>query len=368
MFEVESLLPDSSGESLTVGFNNQPILANDRILFHRLVLSIAVIGFVGFLILLWSHLQRSYVRQSKVLQQLQSYQRTVLDTMEEAVIAWRESGAMTFWNRKAEKLYPELAGQPPDSLLPNSIVETHSLLRDNPNETIIDLEEAGRGKRRYRVEETMISEPFQTHVLFLTDITAVEEVTREHDRREHLEALANVASGVAHEVRNPLNTIDMSIQTICMEPSTLHPDDRETLQSLRTEIGRINAMVEHFLAYGRPQPPVFSEVDIGTIVQDVANFIEPTLNEKQLRLRVETSSLLNIKADAQQIKQALLNITLNAIEASSENQEIRLKTEERNGYVVCVPVRTVASVCHPNKFKPSLIPTSPTNRAEQVWE
>ncbi|MGC9330184.1 MAG: sensor histidine kinase, partial [Candidatus Hinthialibacter sp.] len=186
-----------------------------------------------------------------------------------------------------------------------------------------------------RVEKTVIREPFPTHLLFLTDVTEVEEATREYDRREHLEALAKAASGIAHEVRNPLNTIDMSIQTLCMEPSTLHQNDRETLESLRKEIERINSIVEHFLAYGRPKPPCFSTVDINAILQEILTFLEPSMRDKKIYAVMKLNSKTQINADAQQIKQALLNIILNAMEASRENSEILLTTEDQGDAVVC---------------------------------
>ncbi len=176
------------------------------------------------------------------------------------------------------------------------------------------------------MEETYIPEPMPTRVLFLTDVTDVENATREQDRREYWETLAQIASGVAHEVRNPLNAIDMTIQTICMEPSTLNAGDRETLESVRGEIRRINAMVEHFLAYGRPRPPVFAEMDLNAVARDVAQFLAPLLQEKNLRITLEAAPLPGIQADAQQIKQALLNIALNAIDASPPGTELSFQT------------------------------------------
>lgn len=333
--EIELLLSKPENEKLIVGFDNRPLVENNRILMQRMLLSIGIVCIVGFLILAGARLQKRYLHQSTVLRQLKSYHRAVLDTMKEAVIAWDENGRLTFWNPKSEHLFPELIQQPPIDKVPPSIDAIHEKVQNSSQNPIVEFGNDQQEIRRYRAEETAIADPLPARVLFLTDVTDVENAVRERDRREHLEALAKVASGVAHEVRNPLNAIDMSIQNLCMEPSTLQPGDKAVLESLRGEIQRINSIVEHFLAYGRPQPPILSEVDFNILVRDAASFLNPALQEKKMRLSLDLAPSANVQADAQQVKQALLNIVLNSIDASREGMEILLQTEEREDRVVC---------------------------------
>jgi signal transduction histidine kinase len=313
VLEVSVPLPGVEGDLLTVGFDRNMIDENEQLLFQRLLLSAGVAALLGVMVLLWARLQKRHTRVSQLLTQIHSYHRTVLDTMENAVIAWDPQERLVFWNPKAERLFPELQSPHSPETIPTSM---QTLLARISSEPVVELEEQEMGSRRYRVEETQIHEPFPTRLLFLFDVTSVEEATREHDRREHVEALAKVASGVAHEVRNPLNAIDMTIQTLCMDPSTLTESDRETLESLRAEINRINKMVEHFLAFGRPQPPVFAEADLGAIQAEILTLLDGPLEKQHIQVQIETEANGTIEADAQQIKQALLNIILNAIEAS----------------------------------------------------
>lgn len=334
-FQVELPLSETENEILVIGFDDQPLVENNRILLHRMFLSIGVACSLGLFIFAGSRLHKRYLQQSLVLRRLKSYHRTVLDTMQEAVIAWDERSRLTFWNPKAEKLFTELARRPALEYVPDSIVAICDGAPLFSPQQVIEFQEDDREIRRYRAEVVVIADPLSTRVLFLSDVTDVENSIREHDRREHVEALAKVASGVAHEVRNPLNTIDMSIQTLCMEPSTLHPNDKAVLESLREEIQRINAMVEHFLAYGRPPQPFFSEIDLNILVNDAAAFIKPSLQEKNLRLSSDLFSSACVQADAQQVKQALLNVVLNAIDASSEGMEILIQTEDREPFIVC---------------------------------
>ncbi|MFH1743471.1 MAG: ATP-binding protein [bacterium] len=332
-FEIETDVPGQEATSLIVGFDPEPLRAAERKLFHRLLLSAGLAALLGTIGLLWTRLSRHHGFLTQALEQVRSYHRVLLERMDDAVLAWSENEGLTFWNRRAERLFPNLsAGDPP----PIVVVESAEKVRDSGGQRVLTIEEPGLGVRRFRTICEVMDSPIRTHLLFLTDVTAVEQATIERNHREHLEALARVASGVAHEVRNPLNAIDMTIQTLCAEPSTLQSDDRKTMDGLRREIGRINGIIEHFLAYGRPQPPMFADLDLSGVVSDVAALLSRLAKEKGIELTVETEDTGLVKADAQQVRQALLNVTLNALEASEPGSCVSIRVQQSDEGVECV--------------------------------
>ncbi len=334
-FEVRTDVPGQPGAVLLVGFDAGPLRAAEKELLHRLIWSAGIVGMVGVLGLLWARLRRQHGFVARALQQIRSYHRALLEHMDDAVLAWGDEEGLTFWNRRAQELFPDLAHLTAGSAPPESVLDVAKKTREGSGNLVIGFNGENSEIRRFRSNHEILDSPIRTNMLFLTDVTAVEEATSERHRREHSEALARVASGVAHEVRNPLNAIDMTIQTLCAEPTTLEEEDRKTLQDLRQEISRINGIVNHFLAYGRPQPPTFAETEPGAVMAEVVSLLRPVANENKIALNLEVEDGATITADPQQIRQALLNIVLNALEASKEADTISLWVKNRVDEVVC---------------------------------
>ena len=334
-FEVKTEVPDQAGTTLVVGFDAGPLRYAENELLHRVLWSVGITAMVGVLGLLWARLRRRHGSVARALQQIRSYHRALLERMDDAVVAWGATEGLTFWNQPAEDLFPGLArvnaGNPP----PKSVIEVAQKTREGGGSIVMGIDGRDSVARRFRSTYEILDSPIRTNMLFLTDVTAVEEATSERHRREHSEALARVASGVAHEVRNPLNAIDMTIQTLCAEPTTLQEDDKRTLQDLRQEISRINGIVDHFLAYGRPQPPMFSETDPSVIMSEVASLLAPVANEKGITLELECEEGAVTAGDPQQLRQALLNIVLNALEASEKENTVFLWVRTQQDEILC---------------------------------
>ena len=331
--EVEVEIPGESMTSLVVGLDAQPLGAAVRLMLVRLLVSIGLIVALASIGLLWTRMQKRHGALAADLQRVTSYHKVLLERMGDAVLAWEDREGLTFWNQCAEKIFPSLRNTKSGDAAPAEVLEVADAVRNSEGETVVPLGEAGAergekcGIRRFRATGETLDGPGMTHLLFLNDVTAVELANSERHRREHFEALARVASGVAHEVRNPLNAIDMTIQALCTEPSTLEAEDRVAIEGLRGEIARINGMVEHFLAYGRPREPVFSQADPAHILSDVATLLAPVAEKKRIALRTEVDDVPAIAADAQQLCQALINITLNALEASEPGGEVLLSAK-----------------------------------------
>ena len=315
--------------SLVAGFDASPLKMAERELWQWMILSIALAAFFILTAFLWTRFKRHHGSVAEALDQVRTYHRVVLEHMEDAVFAWNEQDGITFWNPRAAQLFPCLQACQTGQTIPIDLRQILNAVLQQNGYAIIDFPVENE-RKKYRAIITTVKETYSTNILFLTDVTAVERSTREKEQREHLQALAQVASGVAHEIRNPLNAIDMTIQALCTEPCTLPEEDRKTFQELRLEVARMNQMIEHFLAFGRPRSPELSETDMALIVMDTAHFLEPVCQGKKFLLRLEIASPLVIQADAQQLRQVFLNILLNAIEASEPNSVIQIEVLHEN--------------------------------------
>jgi signal transduction histidine kinase len=137
---------------------------------------------------------------------------------------------------------------------------------------------------------------------------------RQHDR---LVAVGEMATGLAHEIRNPLASIKAAAQYI--EPGMVGSDDREFLSILIEEVDRLNNVVSRFLDYARPLQTRLSTHNLNSIVQRVVTLLAPEAASRQVELSADLDPALpELYIDGEQLRQVLLNLLLNAFEALDE--------------------------------------------------
>ncbi|WP_225413495.1 sensor histidine kinase [Stigmatella hybrida] len=136
------------------------------------------------------------------------------------------------------------------------------------------------------------------------------EKIRERDR---LAALGEMAAGLAHEIRNPLGAIKGAAQ--CLDPRRLPGEDGEFLGVIVEEVNRLNGVVTAFLDYARPLKQNFGPTDLNEVVTRTMRLIQNDV-PKEMNLAVELDlTVPKVDADAEQLKQVLINLVQNAVQA-----------------------------------------------------
>jgi signal transduction histidine kinase len=154
------------------------------------------------------------------------------------------------------------------------------------------------------------------------------EKIRERDR---LAALGEMAAGLAHEIRNPLGAIKGAAQ--CLDPKQLPGEDGEFLEVIVEEVNRLNGVVTAFLDYARPLKQSFGPTDLNEVVTRTMRLIQNDV-PKQIELAVQLDlTLPRVDGDAEQLKQVLINLVQNAVQATGH-----------------VPGRITVSTVKPDRF------------------
>jgi len=148
----------------------------------------------------------------------------------------------------------------------------------------------------------------------LTDIKALEEGMA---RGERLATVGNLAAAVAHEIRNPLSAVSMGLQRLRAE---FEPAEREEYQRMvdlvQREVRRLNAIVEEFLSLARPIQLRPEPISLPALLDEIRRLVEPQAGRAGVVVEQTIPDLLpDLWADRDRIKQVLLNLVLNAIEA-----------------------------------------------------
>lgn len=169
------------------------------------------------------------------------------------------------------------------------------------------------------------------------------EMPDEQQERKRLQAenteLATLAGGLAHEIRNPLSTIGMNLELLAEE---LENDDSQRarrmlrrIANLQGECRNLEEILNAFLQFARAGELHLSDGNLNTIVSDYVDFLEPQANSMEVELRPHLDSDLPVVLlDKSLMRQALVNLCRNAIEAMPEGGSIDLLTRTRGDDVV----------------------------------
>lgn len=147
-----------------------------------------------------------------------------------------------------------------------------------------------------------------------------------------------IAAGIAHEVRNPLNALQINLGILEHEVSALVPDRQshvfEVIRRIAGELRSLDNFVTEFLRFARPPRPVREPVAVRSLIEDLVTFIAPECERKGVRISASFEGAPGtVLADGPQLKHALLNLVLNALQATPRGGSIEVACRGREGSI-----------------------------------
>ena len=153
-------------------------------------------------------------------------------------------------------------------------------------------------------------------------------------RRDRLHALGEVAMGLAHEIRNPLGIIKTATQLLHRR-ADLGDNDKRHLEYVVSEVTRINDLITEFLDFAKPSAPVRCVLPARPLVEDILGFCKPELESHRVEARIDDQAPgATLYADARQLKQACLNLIINAIDAMPDGGHLTVGIAQEDDYTV----------------------------------
>ncbi|MDO6992675.1 ATP-binding protein [Brachyspira innocens] len=297
----------------------------------------------------------SDTEKKKVFQRLSTLwysQNIIIENLEEGIIAIDNEGMIQGINKKACFLFSiprnsegeSLSKCIPDNDIGKTILELVNssdsetkLLKDNENERILQINILPIGERG-RIIGTLIK---------AFDITKTYESAQKLKRAEQLASLTTLAAGVAHEIKNPLGSISIYVQLIDKiikknmdNDCQCYKDFKEYSDIIKEEIGRLEDTINSFLFSVRKLELNIEDVNINELILSTISFLKYEIekNNVSIDIKFDKDNLI-LKLDERYIKQALINIIQNAIDAMNENKddkkkEIYIKLKTIDNYAV----------------------------------
>ncbi len=150
----------------------------------------------------------------------------------------------------------------------------------------------------------------------------------QNKRNEHLASLATMTAGIAHEVKNPLNAAHLQLTLLKRKLAKGTSDLKGALAAadiISDEIERVNTLLEEFLQFARPKPVRARELDLCVIATEVSQLFAPETALAGTKIEVYADAPVIATVDDQQMRQVLLNLVKNAIQASPPGGQITIR-------------------------------------------
>jgi len=237
--------------------------------------------------------------------------RDLVESMPAFVVALDGQGRITTWNRLLERVTgfsrAEMLGTDGTALVAAD---------GRPH----DLPVKGGGTRKVRWSRTEVSASGGEPLVYAAgvDVTGEEEMLRRTLRAERLAAVGTLAAGLAHEVRNPLNSAALQLAVLERRLERGEASDRTTpiVHIIKSEIDRLDHLVRDFLAFAKPAPLEPRPVEVGALLASTAGLIAPEAEAARVELSIDAAAAPpSVAGDAERLRQVLLNLTRNALEA-----------------------------------------------------
>ncbi len=193
------------------------------------------------------------------------------------------------------------------------------------------------------------SQELGTEVLF-TDETQLRRLQTQIKTTEKMATIGELAAGIAHEIRNPLGAMK-GFTEILLKKLEKSPDAKEMVADIASEIEILNKIVTNFLVFAKPTSLETQETELSEAIEGVLPLIEKEAEGKKIEIVFEKTEEISLQLDVEQFRRAVLNLALNAIQASPRTAKIKMgmnrstRTEllvflAKNGFSGLVPSET----------------------------
>ena len=300
-------------------------LINNAANLRTIVIGVAF--FASYLLIFAGiYYRKSIKKLEKSSNAIKNYNDLILNNINDAIIGIDEHQNIIIANNSALNLLHNFKiltlNQPYLQYFEQDLFNIESKNPHNQGETILNCSNSKLDIRFY-IKNLRNEDNTEVKIIFFRDITQENQMQMELRRRDQAVASATLAAGVAHEIRNPLNAINIIAQRLEIE--FIPQQDAEEYNSLvaivRQEIARLNQIIKQFLEFSRPAPLNLTSTNANQYFQSLIDFIAKGFASKNIQIQsnLNINASIHIKIDQDKFRQVIINLCKNSIEAINES-------------------------------------------------
>lgn len=311
---------------------------NNRI-YRRLIMISVVLTVFGFIVFSVIFIRQRYSILHIRYKEIETYSSGIIENVKEAIIVLNANSEIQIFNKFAEQMFgvegSRVLGKGFEIIQGEQ--DCKKLLRDG--EPVFHTECSINGRIKYVLvsRSTLVMENDQKFtVLIIRDMTEQKALEQKIQRSERMSAMGELASGVAHEIRNPLNTIGTIVQQLDrdFEPAESSAEYHDLARLVYKEVKRINATIQDFLRFSRPEPLKPEQFELENLVTDLEKEYRNMFSEKNIVFEYELKWKGPVNWDRIQITQVFRNLIQNSVDALQSGGKIELLVRKnKNGNI-----------------------------------
>ncbi len=309
---------------------NQMDALETRMIRRGIILSV-VLFVIAVIAITTIFVSQNLAAVKKEYEKVQTYTGNIIENMSDALVTTDKDGLITIFNKNAEAMF----GLPESQVRGNKLVDVlgreflflSDSLNDSGDINNIEVLYSDSTNKNYvlLVSTTKTFDKtgsLDSFTIVFRDITGVRNMEKQVMQHDKMVAMGELASGVAHEIRNPLNSISMIAQRYKKEfkPQENIEEYDSMTDVLLSETKRVNSIIQQFLRFARPPRLNKSEVIVSDLINNISAMIEPQCRSKKLEFEVKCDCSQKVKLDIDLMKQVLLNMLQNSIDATSKGR------------------------------------------------
>jgi len=316
-----------TGDIIFVGLDMGTIVqARKGHVLHSVIMALILllIGFAGIFSLF---LVQAYRTTRRSLRKIKALSDNVIENMPIGLLAIDPDGMIAAFNQTAESVLKvsssEVLGRNASDVLPPELECLTAQLETEKQIIEKEIECPLKDGKLVPMDISISSLEgddgvFLGHIILFRDLTEIQELKGEIERSRRLASLGKLAAGIAHEIRNPLSSIK-GFATYFKERYRDNPEDQQTANIMIQEVERLNRVIGQLLEFARPISIEKRLTDVPELIRQSLKLVEGDALQKQIQIEVTgTFEVSKIDVDPDKIKQILLNLYLNALEAMGE--------------------------------------------------